>query len=173
MAKRRTAQAGLELKGEWYIVSRDAEGFMQWTARIDNAVVTAGLTDVLSTAFAAGTQRSWYFGLISNASFTAVSSDDTMGSHAGWTEVTAYTAATRQQWTSLSVSSGVAYNPTAVVLTFNAACDIKGMFLASDSTKGGTSGILWSAGTFTSARHKLSGETISLVYRLRAAGGSA
>lgn len=159
-------------QGYWEVVSRNKHGEVDWVDTIENGVTLAGLTDVLSTAFASGTQRSWYFGLIDNLSFSAVSAADTMSSHSGWTELTSYSSATRQAWSSLSVAAAIAYNPTQVVITFSATCDVKGIFLSSNDTKGGTTGILWSTGLFSSARHKQSGETLSLTYRIRGAGGS-
>ena len=95
----------------------------------------------------------WYIGLISNGSFTAVSEDDVHGSHAGWVEFTDYDEASRVEWENEAtpLSGSLAFDEDFIAeFTINAAGVLKGAFVTSDPTKGDGSGaeILWSAAAF-------------------------
>lgn len=164
-------QAKLDLKGYWIADGLDAQGHLLWQEAIYNDVVSAALTDLLSVYFASGTQKpSWYAGLIDNAAYTGVALADTISSHAGWAESTAYSESTRPQWTP-TVSGGLASNATVILFTMSAATSLRGLFLVSNSTKGGSTGTLWSTALFTTVRAMLTLQTLRLTYRLRAAGG--
>jgi roadblock/LC7 domain-containing protein len=131
-----------------------------------NTVAIPGLSDILATAFASGPQRLWYFGLIDNASFSAITNADTMGVHA-WLESTAYAEATRPQW-SPNVASAVASNTTVATFTANANVTVRGLFISSSNTKGGSTGILWCAGAQT-AQALEAGQVLRATYTLRGA----
>lgn len=104
---------------------------------------TAGINDILNAAFHAGTQRTtWYVLLIDNASYTGLAAADTISSHSGWTESTAYTQSTRPEWTEGAASGGQITNSSTVNFTTNAEVTVRGVALCSDNTKGGSSGIL-------------------------------
>jgi len=116
----------------------------------ENLVTNEGLDHSLDATLAAGTQiTSWFLGLIDDS--PTVAAGDTLASHAGWTEVTAYDEAARQAWTAGSVS-GQSVDNNGSQATFTISTDstnIGGAFLASDNTKGGTTGTLYAAGAFT------------------------
>jgi hypothetical protein len=160
----------LALKGEYQVECRNPDGSLVWTERIANGICTAGITDVLSSAFAQGTQRTWYIGMINNTSFDEVLAADTMASHAGWTELESYSG-TRPTW-NLTVSGGVAVSSSSTSFTLTSDSVIKGIFLTSNSTIGGSTGSLWSTALFTSARTLLAGQVLNVIYTLRGAGGS-
>ena len=64
------------------------------------AIVDVGLNHILETEFHSGAQvTTWYIGLVDNAGFSAFANADTMASHAGWAESSAYTEANRPTWT--------------------------------------------------------------------------
>lgn len=145
------------------------DGTLAWRKSIYNDVLA--LTDLLSVYFASGTQKpNWYVGLIDNSGFTGLSPSDTMSSHPGWSENQDYTQATRPQW-SPSIGGGVAVNPSPAVFTFVGADTLKGIFLASNNTKGGTSGTLWSTALFGALQSVTPGQVWRVIYNLRAAGG--
>lgn len=144
-----------------------------WEQTLRNGVTTPGLADLLSVAFAAGTQKpAWYVGLIDNASFSAVSSSDTSASHAGWVELTGYTAGARPQW-SPTVTNALAVNATPLEFVPSGSIAVKGLFVASVSTKGGTTGILWSTAVLAAVRNLAAGQALEVIYRLRAGGGGS
>ena len=163
----------IKLRGVYEVTCHNADGSVAWTDVAYNALVTVGLTDLLSVAFNGGTQKtSWYMGLINNTAFSEITVDDTMASHGGWAEYTTYSGGTRKQWTPLSVSSGIVINTSPIQFVMTAVGTIKGFFVTSDSTLLGTSGILMSAASFTTARTVQSGQSLTVKYTLRAAGGS-
>ena len=135
------------------------------------ASATAGLNDFLNSLFHAGTQRTtWYVMLINNSGYTGLAAGDTMSSHAGWTEITDYTSATRLEWTEGAAAGGSIVNSASITITFNAAVSIKGIALTTDNTKGGTTGILATSTQwlFPTVRTKASGESIAFTIPIRA-----
>ncbi len=159
----------LSAGGVWSFEARDVDGTVLWREDVKNGVVNGALNDILSVYFAAGTQKTaWFGGLIDNSGFSALSSSDTISSHSGWSESSAYSESVRQTWTPGAVSSGVITNPSAMVFTANATVTIKGAFLVSNSTKAGTTGQLWATGAFSSTQALASGQTLSVSYTLTA-----
>lgn len=123
----------------------------------DNLVTTAGKNDLLDKYFAgSGYSAAWYLGLISSVGYTSgPAAGDTMASHGGWNEaqgatnVPDYAAGTRPAIDFSPAASGGSKQAAAVSYTFSSGGTVKGAFIASNNTKGGTSGICYSAGTFT------------------------
>lgn len=159
---------GLEIAGRWrcWITNpdgtKDGDDFY-----VDNGIATAGINYLLEAGFRGGSAiSSWYAGLINGSGFSSVSSNDTAGSHAGWTEMTGYTEANRQQWSPGAASGGVIANGTAMAFTINATGSIQGLFIISNNTKGGTTGTLWSTAAEASPRSVTSGQTFNAIYEL-------
>lgn len=135
---------------------------LAWRDGFDNLVVTAGLNALLDNTFnAAAGSVAWYVGLKGSGS---VAAGDTMGSHAGWSEVTAYSEANRQTWTKNGAASGGAMSNSSskAVFSMNGAYTVAGGFLTSNNTKGGTTGTLYGAGDFSAARSGGSGDTLTV-----------
>ncbi len=161
----------LPLIGEVYSVGRDRRGRVLWRESVRNGITIPGLTDLLSAGFANGTQRTaWHFGLIDGSGFSEVSPTDTAASHSGWAEEEDYSG-NRKQW-SLTVNGGIASTNAAALFAFTASASVRGVFLATASTKGSTSGVLWSTALFSSVRAMLSGQSLSVSYRIRGSGGA-
>ncbi len=153
------AQVGAEglvrVRGRW-TVQCHREGKLIWEDVIENIVVNAGLNHALDVTLSAGTQiTTWYLGLISPS--PSVAAADTMSSHGGWTEVTAYSEATRRTWTEAGPSSqSISNSASPAVFTVNAdGTDIGGCFLTSVNTKGGSTGTLYAAGAFSAGNKSL------------------
>ena len=132
-----------------------------------NGIVTVGKNYLLDAGFRNQTQiTAWYFGLINNSGFSALSAADTMSSHTGWTECTDYDEANRPTWSPGAASSGSITNSTPVDFTMNATVTLYGAFIASVNTKGGTSGTLWSTGAFSTTKPVADNDVVKLVYTL-------
>lgn len=136
----------------------------EWAVR--NAAVTVGLNYLLDAGFRNQTViTAWYIGLIDNSGFTALSSSDTMSSHAGWSEFTGFSNVTRPAWTiANAAASGSLASSSATSFTINANGTVRGMFLTSDSTISGTTGTLWATATESSGRAVTNGQSLEVFY---------
>lgn len=115
-----------------------------------NLVVTTGRNDALDKWLSGSAYTAaWYIGLISSVGWSQVVAGDTMASHAGWTEFAGYSNAARPTTAWSAAAAGAKSLSAGLVFNINAAGTVKGSFLANNSTKSGTTGILGSAGTFT------------------------
>lgn len=142
----------------------DKDGNLKWVDEFDNLVTTAGLNKLLDATLKTGlTTPAWFVGLVDGASSPTYAAGDTMGSHAGWTESTAYSNATRPAFTPGSISGGSVDNSASkAAFTINATATIAGCFLADNSTKGGTTGTLYGEGNFAANRSVVSGDTLNV-----------
>lgn len=98
---------------------------------------------------------------------------DTAGSHADFTESTAYSEANRQTFTPGTIASGSVDNSAAkAVFSINATAYLFGAFLIDNNTKGGTTGTLYGGGLFASpgSRQMASGDTLNVTVTLTAVG---
>ena len=150
----------------------DSEGNLKWTEENHNLVVNVGLKDMNEKYFTGSSYTAaWYIGLYGAAASNDPAAGDTMSSHAGWTEITDYTEATRPAATfstSTTADPSVISNSSSVaVFTINATTVVGGAFLTSNSTKGGTTGILFSASDFQSPgdRSVASGDVLNVTYQ--------
>lgn len=155
----------LRLSGVYTFECRDAQGRLKWRDSLTNLVTTVGKNDLLDKYLEGSSYTAaWYLGLIDNAGYTAVAAGDTAASHGGWTESTAYSEGTRPapSWGAAAAGSKAS---SATAFSINATATIKGAFLISNSTKGGTTGILYSAGLFTAGDKSVAnGDTLNVTY---------
>lgn len=151
-----------------YKVELIRDGKVIETREGKNTIMTVGKNSLLDVTFRAQSQITvWYIGLVDNASFSAFSAADTMGSHAGWIENQDYSESTRVSWTGSlgAASAGSITNSTALTFTINAnSKTIKGIFATSVSTKGGTTGTLWNGVAFSSTIAVNSGDLLKVTY---------
>jgi hypothetical protein len=153
--------------GKYVAHCYDANGNLKWIDEYDNLVTTVGKNDLLDKYLSGSSySATWYLGLISSASYTTGPVvGDSSSSHGGWTESTNYSQATRVTPTFSSAASGSKATSSASVFSINAADTIKGTFLISNSTKGGSTGVLYSAGTFTGGdKNVASGDVLNVTY---------
>jgi hypothetical protein len=137
----------------------DKDGKLKWEASSHNLVVNVGLQDMNDKYFEGSSYTAaWYIGLITGPSgSTTFAAGDTMASHAGWTENTGYSNATRPAatfGTATTADPSVIDNSTGsggtpASFSINATSTIAGAFLVNNSTKAGTTGILFSESDFT------------------------
>jgi len=163
--------------GRFKMACYDKDGALKWEAEEDNLVVNVGLQYMCGTALTSVTQvTSWFIGLYGSGATNSPAAGDTMSSHAGWTEVTAYSEATRVACTfatATTANPSVATNSASVAaFTINGTTTVGGAFLVSNSTKGGTTGTLFSAADFSAPgdRAVTSGDTLNVTYTLSLAG---
>jgi len=157
------------LHGRYQVECRDTNGVIKWTDTIDNLVVTVGKNDLLDK-YLSGTSytATWYMGLISATSFTTgLAATDTASSHPGWVEDTGYSNTARPTAAWSAASNGSKSLSSALVFNINTTTTIKGCFLINNATKGGTTGVLFSAGLFANGDKLLSsGDILSVNYTL-------
>ena len=170
------------IEGHYHVECRDANGNLKWSEDFDNQVVQVGkifmLQQTLLTSPVALVGP--YLGLVSGSSNT-FSPTDTMTSHTGWTEFTAYTVSSSAVRGTAVFSTPTGNNnttPSSNVVTAAASAitytitgsggTIGGCFLVTgtgaSSTLGNTGGTLYSAGAFGTAKTTTAGDTVSVTY---------
>jgi hypothetical protein len=158
----------LSLKGKFHL-ELFRGGVKLKVMDFSNAITNEGLNELLNVMFHGGTQTlAWYLGLIDSAGFVQLASSDTMASHVGWAESVIYYDSERMGWVNDVASSQQITNSVPVTFLIETAGTVKGIFVTSDITKGGTSGTLWSTGLFSSDVSVLTGDTIKITYTVTA-----
>ena len=161
----------LEADFAWEIRRKDGTLKAQGTGT--NRIVNTGLNNILDRIDGDPAAQTLYIGLIDKTSFTTgIAAADTMASHAGWVEFQGYDETVRQTWSPAAAASQERSNTTALVFTGGTLGTIKGIFVTTVNTKGGTTGTLIAAGALTSEQPLADGETLSLTYRLQASSGA-
>lgn len=149
---------------KYELVCVGADGVERWREDFSNLVTTAGKNDLL-TQYLKGSAytAAWFVGLIDASGYSAVAAGDTASSHAGWTESTAYSNANRPTLTLGTAASGSIDNSASKAqFNINATATLKGAFTITNNTKGGTTGTLYSAGTFAADRSVINGDTLNV-----------
>ena len=173
-----TETVGIE--GHYHVVCRDAEGNVKWEESFPNLVNAIGKELMLDTLLSGSSYTTVgpFLGLISGSSPT-FAAGDTMASHGGWTEFTNYTVggspvrgtASFSAATSSGSSPTNVTTKTATAITYTitgGGGTVGGCFLVTgsgaSSTQGNTSGTLYSAGAFATAKITTAGDTVSVTY---------
>jgi hypothetical protein len=178
----RTAEnANVGIEGHYHVECRDKDGNLKWEEDFENLVDAVGkqlMFDTLFTTTGTYTTTGPFLGLISGSTNT-FSASDTMASHTGWTEFTAYTvggSAVRGTATfSASSSTGTTPNnvttSSASSITYTitgSGGTVGGCFLVlgsgASSTQGNSGGTLYSAGAFSVAKITTAGDTVAVTY---------
>ena len=168
------------IEGHYHVVCRDADGNIKWEDEFPNLVNAVGKQLMLDTLLSGSSYTTVgpFLGLISGSSPT-FSASDTMASHGGWTEFTNYTVggsavrgtASFGSATSTGTTPTNVTTKTATAITFTitgGGGTVGGCFLVTgsgaSSTQGNTSGTLYSAGAFGTAKVTTAGDTVSVTY---------
>lgn len=146
----------------------DKDGVLKWEDTAKNTVVNVGLQHLLQVAFMGtpAASSSWYLGLVSGT--PTIDAADTLASHSGWTEITAYTG-DRHVWTKARTDQTLSNtsNKASFAITSDSQT-IGGCFLCNDED--GTAGVLMSATAFTGGDKTADdGDTLEVTYELTAA----
>lgn len=161
---------GLITLGRYHVECRRPDGSLRWEDDIENLVTTAGANAILEAALRTGLAApAWFLGLITGpGASNTYANTDTMAAHAGWTESSAYAAATRQAFVPAAAaarSMTSSASPASFVL--NATVTLAGFFMSDSSTKGGATGTLLSEGNFTVGdRTGFSGDTLTAFWTI-------
>lgn len=131
----------------------DKDGNVKWTEVVHNIIPTEAQNYFITAAVTGGTRYStWYIGIYEN-NYAPVAGDTMATFAASAAEVTTYDESVRQTFVPGAVASGLITNyDSPAEFTLNAAKTVRGGFIASSSTKGGTTGLLLSAALFSSPR---------------------
>lgn len=136
-----------------------------------NGITDEGIHYVLEVAFRDGDApdpaqiAAWFAGLINDASFTGVAAGDTMASHAGWIEThTTYDEATRVA--DAFTAAAARAITSSFAFTMNDSVTVRGIFITSVNTKGGTTGTLFSTALFASPPTLVAGNVLTANYSL-------
>jgi hypothetical protein len=153
--------------GVYTVTCVGADGVEKWSDTFHNLVVNQGLANMNGAYFAGTAQTTtWYLGLVTGpGSGTTFAAGDTLSSHAGWTESSAYAGSRK----AVTFGSATTANPSVISNTaspssfvMNATVVIAGAFLASTTDN---SGILFSEGDFTGGDKSVaSGDTLNVTY---------
>ena len=161
----------LAASGRFHVLCYDENGDLKWEEGNNNLVVNTGIQYMAGTALTSVTQiTTWYLGLVTGpGSGTTFAAGDTMASHAGWTEFTGYSQATRVAATFATATTAnpsvVTNSASVAVFSINAGGTVAGAFLTSGSAKSGTTGTLFSGSDFTGGdRTVVNGDTLNVTY---------
>jgi hypothetical protein len=159
--------------GVYTITCVGADGVEKWSDTFHNLVVNEGLQDMNSKYFkGSGYTAAWYIGLVSGATSPTYAAGNTLASHSGWTELVPGTAYTGNRIAAVFnassptladpsvVSNSVA--PSAFPMLVNGTV-VAGALLTSAAS--GTSGVLFSVGSFTGGNKTVdAGDTLNVTY---------
>lgn len=163
----RKGQAGIDLAmtSVYRFECLDADGNVKWVEEVENLVVNAGLNDLLDKYFKGSAySAAFYVGLKGTGTIAAA---DTLASHSGWTEISAYTG--NRKALTLGTVASQAVNNVASPASFaiNGSATVAGGFVCTAAS--GTTGVLYGAANFASNRAVESGDTLNVSVTLSAA----
>lgn len=157
------------LRGEYFTDVRERPD-----PRVDhNLLVDEGILKMLGVAFYTDVKlASWYVALFNGAAtpgntLKASTFATTMSEITSTSE--GYTQATRPVWTPAAPAANVINNfasKASFTIATAASITVQGAGLLSDSTRGGTSGVLASASRFSAGRELFDGETFDVGYQI-------
>ena len=165
-----TKQAGdsVGAGGIYTVECVGADGQVKWTDTFHNLVMNQGVQDMNAQYFKGAVYTaSPFLGLVTGpGSGTTFAAADTLASHAGWTESTAYAGSRK----AVTFGTATTANPSVTTnsaspssFAMNATVTIGGAFLCTVAS--GTSGVLFSAGDFTGGDKLVdSGDTLNVTY---------
>jgi hypothetical protein len=103
-------------------------------------------------------------GLVDGATSPTYAAGDTLASHAGWTESTAYSGTNRITVGWGSASSG-SLASTSTTFSINATATIAGALMCQTQVRATTTGVLYSAGSFTGGNRSVtSGDSLLVTF---------
>jgi len=160
----------LGLGGMFHVECYDKDGNLKWKDVAKNGVTVVGIHHVLETVFRGGTpSTTWYMGLIVDpVSGGGPSENDTMSSHANWTEDTDYSETNRPTWApDAAAAKAITNSTTTADFTINLDGDLYGIFIVDDNSKSGTSGVLFSTAPFSGGKQSVkASDVLKVTYTL-------
>jgi hypothetical protein len=157
----------MAIEGYYTAVCYNSTGEVKWEEDIHNVVTTVGKNATLDGILGNSAQGAVVMGL--KGTGTAVAAD-TMTSHATWLEVGLANAPTysgnRPAPSFSAASSGSKTTSAVVTFSITGTGTVAGCFIniGGSATKDTTTGVLFSAGDFSSSKSVVSGDTIAVTY---------
>ena len=169
LIKKPLTESCIKLEGFFIVEHYDCKGNLKGIHKTKNVITNVGKNSILDVGLGGVAQIDpWYIGLVNNAGFTAFAVTDTMSSHAGWTEWQSYTEANRVEWTSGAATAQSITNATPADFNQSASGTLKGIFITSNNTKGGTTGTLWSGASFATPIVVANTDLLKITYTVSA-----
>lgn len=160
-AKNKTA-----FRGDYKVCIYSEDGQLKSIDELKNLIPTEGLLEFLKLINGQSSAGNKYIGL-GTATYTPVATETGATVSGNVAEWVGYTESTRPQWIIPSVTTNTIDNSASLaVFTSNSGATLKNVFLISDSTKGGTTGKLFSILSLPSARTLVSGDVIRIQFGL-------
>jgi hypothetical protein len=160
---------GILAKGEYFGRVNGGE----WEKEGDNLITTEGLAHILNVALGATAKPAGYYLALFSGSASPAANWTAGGFAATANEITSmsegYTAATRPVWTPGVATTGQIDNLTTVAtvtIATAASLNVTGAALLTNSTRGGTGGVLVSASKYAAPRTFQNNDTYDVGYRL-------
>lgn len=161
--KRPSLAETLEITNIWtFEHRRGGQVIDRWQEK--NIIVAEGINDILENYFNGSSYTAAHYVGLTDGTPT-VADGDTMSSHAGWTEVEAYSETNRQDLImGTAASKSIDNTSNKAGFSINAdATTVGGGFITTDNTKGGTAGTLIAAVAFTAGDKSLdNGDTLNV-----------
>jgi len=157
----------MSIHGTYHAVCYDIAGNIKWEDDIENLVTTVGKNSTLDTILGNVAAGAVVMGL--KGTGTAVVAD-TQASHASWNEVGLANAPTysgnRPTPSFSAAAAGSKATSSAVSFSMTSTGTVAGCFIniGGSSTKDSTTGVLFSAGDFSSSKSVVNGDTIAVTY---------
>ena len=159
----------MSIQGSYHAVCYDAQGNVKWEDDIKNLVTTVGKNLTLDTILGNSAAGAVVMGLKGTGSANVA---DTQASHAGWLEVGLANDPTysgnRKTPTFSAAAAGVKATSAASSFSITSTGTVAGCFIniGGSATIDDTTGTLFSAGDFASAKNVTSGDTIAVSYQV-------
>ncbi len=142
------------------IVCIGPDGREKWREAVRNLVTTAGKTDIVDKYLKGSSYTAAWYGILAGSGTKAAG--DTLASHAGWSEVTAYSGSRPAiTWGSTSAGSNTS---STISYSMNGSYTVAGIGCCTVAS--GTSGTLYNVGDFAIARSGGSGDTLNFTVTL-------
>jgi hypothetical protein len=151
----------MNMNGYYHVVCTDSQGNVKWEDDIENLVVTVGKNATLDSILGNAGAGAVLMGLKGVGTSVVA---DTMASHATWAEITAIAARLTPVFSAASGGSKTTSTPTTFTMTGSAT--VAGCFIVLGGTTvpGNTTGILFSAGDFATARTVVATDILAVTY---------
>lgn len=162
--------------GTFIFEARDKDGNIKWTAEAKNLTTNQGRQDMNAKYFLGSSYTAaWFIGLVNNTPTPSYAVADTMASHAGWAETTAYSGsnrATANFGTATTadpsvIANTVASGGTVASFSITGTVTIDGAFLTATQNNSTNTGVLFSVAAFESPgdRSVVNGDTLNVTYQ--------
>jgi hypothetical protein len=162
--------------GTFIFEAYDKDGNLKWRDEAKNLTTNQGRQDMNAKYFLGSSYTAaWFIGLVNNTPAPSYDVTDTMASHAGWDETTAYDTSNRATATFGTatddnpsvISNSVASGGTVASFVIDDTVTIDGAFLTATQDNSTNTGVLFSVAAFEvpGDRSVVAGDTLNVTYQ--------